>query len=81
MAYETIKTEPAARGLVNYKVRYSEYPDEQTMWIKTVSGASQSDLDVLVDEVLSIQNAELEKLEKKRLQILEMEKPVGIRTI
>jgi len=81
MAYETIRTEPAARGLVSYKVRYSEYPDEQTMWIKTVSGASQSDLDLIVDEALSIENAELEKLEKRRLQMLELDLPVGIRTI
>jgi len=81
MAYETIKTEPAARGLVSYKVRYSEYPDEQSMWIKTVSGASQSDLDVLVDEALSAENFEIEKQEKMRLQILELDKPVGIRTI
>ena len=81
MAYETIKTEPAARGLVSYKVRYSEYPDEQCMWVKTVSGASQSDLDVLVDEALSIENAELERLEKRNIQMLELDLPVGIRTL
>ena len=81
MAYETIKTEPAARGLVSYKVRYSEYPDEQSMWIKTVSGASQSDLDVLVDELLNEENAARETLEKRRIQMLELDLPVGIRTL
>ena len=81
MAYETIKTEPAARGLVSYKVRYSEYPNEKCMWIKTVSGASQSDLDAIVDESISIENAELERLEKRRLQMLELDLPVGIRTL
>jgi len=81
MAYETIKTEPAARGLVRYKVRYSEYPDEKTMWIKTAPDTPQSDLDVLVDEFLSIENAELERLEKRRIQMLELDLPVGIRTI
>ena len=81
MAYETIKTEPAARGLVNYKVRYSEYPDEQTMWIKTVSGASQSDLDAIVDDRIAQNNEEEEKLEKMRIQMLELDLPVGIRTL
>ena len=81
MAYETIKTEPAARGLVSYKVRYSEYPDEQAMWIKTAPDTPQSDLDILVDQALSAENFEIEKQEKMRLQILELDKPVGIRTI
>jgi len=78
MAYETIKTEPAARGLVRYKVRYSEYPDEQSMWVKTVSGASQSDLDAIVDECITQNNEEEEKIRKKEL---EMYMPIEARTI
>jgi len=78
MAYETIRTEPAARGLVSYKVKVN---DDRCVWIKTAPDTSQSDLDVLVDEILSIENAEIEKQEKLRLQILELDKPVGIRTI
>ena len=78
MAYETIKTEPAARGLVKYKVRYSEYPNEQSMWVKTVSGASQSDLDAIVDECITQDNKELEKLRK---QELESHMPIEARTI
>ena len=78
MAYETVRTEPAARGLVSYKVKVN---DDRAVWIKTASGTSQSDLDVLVDEFLSQENFELEKEEKLRFQILELSKPVGIRTI
>ena len=61
MAYETIRTEPAARGLVSYKVKVN---DDRAVWIKTAPDTSQSDLDVLVDEFLSIENNELEKQEK-----------------
>ncbi len=78
MAYETIRTEPAARGLISYKVKVN---DERCVWIKTAPDTPQSDLDVLVDEFLSAENAEIEKQEKLRLQILELDKPVGIRTI
>ena len=78
MAYETIKTEPAARGLVRYKVRYSEYPDEQSMWVKSVSGASQSDLDAIVDECITQDNEEEEKIRK---QELESHMPIEARTI
>ena len=78
MAYETIRTEPAARGLVSYKVKVN---DDRAVWIKTAPDTSQSDLDVLVDEFLSIENNELEKQEKLRLQILQLDLPVGIRTL
>ena len=78
MAYETIKTEPSARGLVSYKIKVN---DDRAVWIKTAPDTTQSDLDVLVDEFLSAENFEIEKQEKMRLQILELDKPVGIRTI
>ena len=78
MAYETIRTEPAARGLVSYKVKVN---DDRAVWIKTAPDTPQSDLDVLVDEFLFAENSEIEKQEKLRLQILELDKPVGIRTI
>ena len=78
MAYETIRTEPAARGLVSYKVQVS---NDRCVWIKTAPDTSQSDLDVLVDEFLDEETAELERREKRRLQILELDLPVGIRTI
>ena len=77
MAYETIRTEPAARGLVSYKVKVN---DDRAVWIKTAPDTSQSDLDVLVDEVLDEEAAELERIEKRRLQILELDLPIGIRT-
>jgi len=77
MAYETIRTEPAARGLVNYKVRVN---DDRAVWIKTAPDASQSDLDILVDEFLDEETAEMERMEKRRLQILELDLPIGIRT-
>ena len=78
MAYETIRTEPAARGLVSYKVKVN---DDRAVWIKTAPDTSQSDLDVLVDEVLDEEAAELERIEKRRLQILELDLPIGIRTL
>lgn len=78
MAYETIRTEPAARGLVRYKVKVN---DDRAVWIKTAPDTPQSDLDILVDEFLDEETAELERLEKRRLQILELDLPVGIRTI
>jgi len=77
MAYETIRTEPAARGLVSYKIKVN---DDRAVWIKTAPDTSQSDLDVLVDEVLDEEAAELERIEKRRLQILELDLPIGIRT-
>lgn len=78
MAYETIRTEPAARGLISYKVKVN---DERCVWIKTAPDTPQSDLDVLVDEFLSAENSEIEKQEKLRLQILQLDLPVGIRTL
>ena len=78
MAYETIRTEPAARGLVSYKIKVN---DDRAVWIKTAPDTSQSDLDVLVDEVLDEEAAELERIEKRRLQILELDLPIGIRTL
>jgi len=78
MAYETIRTEPAARGLVSYKVKVN---DDRAVWIKTAPDTSQSDLDVLVDELLNEENAARETLEKRRIQMLELDLPVGIRTL
>ncbi len=78
MAYETIRTEPAARGLVSYKVKVN---DDRAVWIKTAPDTPQSDLDKLVDEFLDEETAEVERREKRRLQILELDLPVGIRTI
>ena len=52
MAYTTLKTELVRDGVTRYKVKYSDDPDE-CMWIKTTTGASQSELDVLVDECLA----------------------------
>jgi len=78
MAYETIRTEPAARGLVSYKVKVN---DDRAVWIKTAPDTSQSDLDVLVDELLNEENTARERLEKRRIQMLELDLPVGIRTL
>ena len=69
MAYETIRTEPAARGLVNYKVKVN---DDRAVWIKTEPDTPQSDLDVLVDEFLFSETAEIEKQDKLRSEILEL---------
>ena len=78
MAYETIRTEPAARGLVSYKVKIN---DDRAVWIKTAPDTPQSDLDKLVDELLDEETAEEERREKRRLQILELDLPIGIRTL
>ena len=78
MAYETIRTEPAARGLVSYKIKVN---DDRAVWIKTAPDTSQSDLDVLVDELLNEENTARERLEKRRIQMLELDLPVGIRTL
>ena len=52
MAYTTLKTQLVREGITRYKVRYSE-STEESMWIRTRTGASQSELDVLVDECLA----------------------------
>ena len=57
MAYTTLKTQLVRDGVTRYKVRYSDDPDE-CMWIKTKTGASQSELDALVDECLTVINEE-----------------------
>ena len=72
MAYTTLKTELIRDGLTNYKVRYSESPDEQCMWILTNTGASQSELDALVDQcLLDISEAQnlIEQQNQKMLEI------------
>ena len=72
MAYTTLKTQLIRDGLTNYKVRYSESPDEQCMWVKTKTGASQSELDALVDQcLLDISEAQnlIEQDNQKMLEI------------
>ena len=72
MAYTTLKTQLVRDGVTRYKVRYSESPDEQCMWIKTVTGASQSELDALVDQcLLDISEAQnlIEQQNQKMLEI------------
>ena len=44
MAYETVQTQSAARGLVSYKVKVN---DDRAVWIKTEPDTPQSDLDVV----------------------------------
>jgi hypothetical protein len=72
MAYTTLKTQLIRDGLTHYKVRYSESPDEQCMWVKTKTGASQSELDALVDQcLLDISEAQnlIEQDNQKMLEI------------
>ncbi len=78
MAYETVKTESAARGLVNHKVKVS---NDRSVWIKTAPGTSQSDLDKLVDESLSIEAIEKEKVELREKQLAELHLPLEERTV
>ena len=78
MAYETIKTEPAARGLVNYKMKIN---DQRSTWIKTIDGASQSHLDELVDAYLADEARIEEENEKIRLREIQKRWPEEARTV
>ena len=78
MAYETVKTESAARGLVSYKVKVN---DDRAVWIKTAPDTPQSDLDILVDESLSIEAIEKEKVELREKQLAELHLPLEERTV
>ena len=80
MAYTTLKTELVRDGVTRYKVKYSDDPDE-CMWIKTTTGASQSELDVLVDECLTtISEAETQRQEYEQ-KLREIDVPLEGRTI
>ena len=81
MAYTTLKTELIRDGLTHYKVRYSESPDEQCMWIKTKTGASQSELDALVDEGLSEMSAAETRQQEYEQKLREIDFPLEGRTI
>ena len=81
MAYTTLKTELIRDGLTHYKVRYSESPDEQCMWIKTKTGASQSELDALVDEYLTAISEEKTREEEYQQKLEEIDIPLEGRTI
>ena len=78
MAYDTIKTEPAARGLVNYKMKIS---NEKSVWIKTIASASQSHLDELVDAYLADQVRIEEENEKNRLREVQKKWPDEAKTV
>ena len=78
MAYETVQTQSAARGLVNHKVKVS---NDRSVWIKTAPGTSQDDLDKLVDESLSIESIEEEKVKLREKQIAELHLPLEERTV
>ena len=78
MAYETIKTEPAARGLVNYKMKIN---DQESTWIKTIDGASQSHLDELVVAYLVDEARIEEENEKNRLREIQKKWPAEARTV
>ncbi len=78
MAYDTIRTEPAARGLVNYKMKIS---NEKSIWIKTIASASQSHLDELVDAQL-VDDARIEEEnEKTRLREIQRKWPDEAKTV
>ena len=80
MAYTTLKTELVRDGVTRYKVKYSDDPDE-CMWIRTRTGASQSELDVLVDECLTtISEAETQRQEYEQ-KLREIDVPLEGRTI
>ena len=81
MAYTTLKTELVRDGVTRYKVRYSESPDEQSMWIKTKTGASQSELDALVDECLTQINEEETRQQEYQQKLQELDIPLEGRTI
>ena len=81
MAYTTLKTQLVRDGVTRYKVRYSESPDEQCMWIKTKTGASQSELDALVDECLTVISEEKIREEEYRQKLEEINIPLEGRTI
>ena len=81
MAYTTLKTQLVRDGVTRYKVRYSESPDEQCMWIKTKTGASQSELDVLVDECLTAISEEKTREEEHQQKLEEIDIPLEGRTI
>ena len=80
MAYTTLKTELVRDGVTRYKVRYSDDPDE-CMWIKTKTGASQSELDALVDECLTQINEEEARQQEYRKKLEELDIPLEGRTI
>ena len=80
MAYTTLKTQLIRDGITRYKVLYSESPEE-SMWIRTRTGASQSELDVLVDECLTtISEAETQRQEYEQ-KLSEINVPLEGRTI
>tara|TARA_R100001460_G_scaffold37491_1_gene71829 strand:+ start:6534 stop:6776 length:243 start_codon:yes stop_codon:yes gene_type:complete len=80
MAYTTLKTQLVRDGVTRYKVRYSDDPDE-CMWIKTKTGASQSELDVLVDEGLAEIAAEETRQQEYQKKLEEINIPLEGRTI
>ena len=80
MAYTTLKTELVRDGVTRYKVKYSDDPDE-CMWIKTRTGASQSELDVLVDECLAELAAEETRQQEYKKKLEELDIPLEGRTI
>ena len=80
MAYTTLKTQLVRDGVTRYKVRYSESPEE-SMWIRTKTGASQSELDVLVDECLAELAAEETRQQEYQKKLEEINYPLEGRTI
>ena len=78
MAYETIRTEPAARGLVNYKMKIS---NEKAVWIKTIASASQSHLDELVDAQLADDARIEDEIEKNKLREIQKKWPAEAKTV
>ena len=80
MAYTTLKTQLVRDGVTRYKVRYSDDPDE-CMWIKTATGASQSELDVLVDECLTKISEEETRQQEHQQKLQELDIPFEGRTI
>ena len=80
MAYTTLKTELVRDGVTRYKVKYIDDPDE-CMWIKTTTGASQSELDVLVDECLAELAAEETRQQEYKKKLEELDIPLEGRTI
>ena len=80
MAYTTLKTELVRDGVTRYKVKYSDDPDE-CMWIKTATGASQSELDVLVDECLTKISEEETRQQEYQQKLQELDIPLEGRTI
>ena len=80
MAYTTLKTQLVRDGVTRYKVRYSDDPDE-CMWIKTATGASQSELDALVDEALTEMSAAETRQQEYQKKLEEINIPLEGRTI